>query len=215
MLNISFNTGDLHEKEARVIMDLLTSLFGAPAPRVTVSNAVNSVGGFSPAPDGYPTPAPAAEEDEAPADNAPGVDKDGVPWDERIHSSNRKLAATGLWMRRRGVEDDLYNRVTLELKGAAPTPPAPPEAANVFAAPPVPTPPPAPAATAPTPTPAGDTSFLTIMKRITAAQAAGKIDKAKLDGLLAAVGVESVAKLVAAPEEQRAMLCAVLDSEGL
>lgn len=44
-------------------------------------------------------------------------DKEGLPWDERIHSSNHKLTAQGVWMRRRGVSDEVYNAVKAELLG--------------------------------------------------------------------------------------------------
>lgn len=44
-------------------------------------------------------------------------DKEGLPWDERIHSSNHKLTAQGIWQRRRGVSDEVYNSVKAELLG--------------------------------------------------------------------------------------------------
>lgn len=38
------------------------------------------------------------DDDGGPADlNAPAVDKNGLPWDGRIHSSNRKLNGDGTW----------------------------------------------------------------------------------------------------------------------
>lgn len=44
-------------------------------------------------------------------------DKEGLPWDERIHSSNHKLTAQGVWQRRRGISDEVYNSVKAELLG--------------------------------------------------------------------------------------------------
>ena len=44
-------------------------------------------------------------------------DKEGLPWDERIHSSNHKITAQGVWQRRRGVSDEVYNSVKAELLG--------------------------------------------------------------------------------------------------
>lgn len=44
-------------------------------------------------------------------------DKEGLPWDERIHSSNHKLTAQGVWTRRRGITDEVYNSVKVELLG--------------------------------------------------------------------------------------------------
>jgi hypothetical protein len=54
---------------------------------------------------------------EEPIDNTMDFDKEGLPWDERIHSSNHKLTAQGVWQRRRGVSDEVYNSVKAELLG--------------------------------------------------------------------------------------------------
>lgn len=43
------------------------------------------------------------------------LDKEGLPWDERIHSLNRQMTAKGVWQRRRGISDEEYNRVKVEL----------------------------------------------------------------------------------------------------
>lgn len=60
--------------------------------------------------------------------NAPAgaveLDKDGVPWDERIHSGatnddgTHKKTDKGVWQKRRGVDDGLYKSVTASLKAA-------------------------------------------------------------------------------------------------
>lgn len=42
-------------------------------------------------------------------------DKEGLPWDERIHSSNHKLTGQGVWARRRNITDEVYNAVKAEL----------------------------------------------------------------------------------------------------
>lgn len=62
--------------------------------------------------------------DKTSTDEAPELDKDGLPWDERIHSSNHKLTKDGLWQRRRGVTDEEFAVVMAELK---PEPDANPE----------------------------------------------------------------------------------------
>lgn len=64
------------------------------------------------------------------ADMAPpaalGVDAEGCPWDERIHSSSRNTVADGTWRKKRGVDDALVAQVRAEwdakLRGAAPAP---------------------------------------------------------------------------------------------
>lgn len=91
-------------------------------------------------------------------------DKEGLPWDERIHSSNHKLTGQGVWQRRRGVSDEVYNSVKAELLGkweaAEPVTENAPIPAPVAAPAPIPAPtfesgqvlaPVAPAAPAPTP----------------------------------------------------------------
>lgn len=61
-----------------------------------------------------------------------GVDAEGLPWDERIHSSNKKRTAKNIWVARRNVSDETYKAVVAELRGGVPaapvvsTPPAPP-----------------------------------------------------------------------------------------
>lgn len=46
------------------------------------------------------------------------VDADGLPWDERIHSSSRKMTGKGVWTRRKNVAEAVYNEVVAELRGA-------------------------------------------------------------------------------------------------
>ncbi len=100
-------------------------------------------------------------------DSTVGVELDsaGVPWDERIHSSNKKkLAKGGTWQKKRGVEDALHAEITAQLLNgrklaaeqnqaieAGTTVPQPDKAPALTDAPP---PPPAPGKTAPPPPPA-------------------------------------------------------------
>lgn len=58
------------------------------------------------------------------------TDAAGFPWDERIHSSNKKLNDKGLWWAKRGVTPALKAKVEAELRatlGAAPQTAAPPQ----------------------------------------------------------------------------------------
>lgn len=68
---------------------------------------------------------------------APALDKDGLPWDERIHAGTKALNADGTWRGRRGIDAGLKSKVEAELRAtigsapvqqaAAPAPvPAPP-----------------------------------------------------------------------------------------
>lgn len=187
----------------------------------------------APAPDGYPVDPslPASEggmdghgaPDDIPA---PERDSDGIPWDERIHASTKSANKDGTWTRRRNTPDAAFDAVMAELRAANTartmeaaallTQPKP-TAADAFAPtpPPVPTP---PAASAPTPPPApapapvtgSAPSFVQLMQKITAAQQAGKLDKAELDEALGQCGIEGVAKLVTADDGTRAAFDAVL-----
>lgn len=72
-----------------------------------------------------PTPPapPAAPVPPAPATSgAVELDKAGLPWDERIHSSSKNFIADGTWRRKRGVDDALVATVEAELRGLAAAP---------------------------------------------------------------------------------------------
>jgi outer membrane biosynthesis protein TonB len=148
----------------------------APAP------AAEAVAPAAPPPPPAAAPAPAPAP--APAAAAPAgvtLDKEGLPWDARIHATveggGGKITKDGLWRAKRGVSADAKAAVVAELKAAlaaapapaAPVPPAP--AAAPAAAPPPPSapanpapsaepvpsappPPAAPVAPAPAPAPA-------------------------------------------------------------
>lgn len=68
-----------------------------------------------------PSNAPVVVDDDEvinePTGDTMDFDKEGLPWDERIHSSNHKLTAQGVWQRRRGISDEVYNSVKAELLG--------------------------------------------------------------------------------------------------
>lgn len=65
-------------------------------------------------------------DDGAPAGDAPDVDADGLPWDERIHSGNHGLNKDGTWRKRKGVDAAIVQTVTAELRGKQPDPIDPP-----------------------------------------------------------------------------------------
>lgn len=86
-------------------------------------------------------------------DAPPATDKNGLPWDERIHAGTKALNADGTWKKRRGVDDATVAAVTAELTGAAPAPTPAPQ--------PEPTP-----APAPTPAPQPETAPVPSTNRI-------------------------------------------------
>jgi len=154
------------------------------------------------------------------------LDAEGLPWDGRIHSSNRKRSANGVWMKRRALNQLVEQKVRAELRETYPVPetPAkrtlreavaaglvsPPEAGAPIpaAAPPPPAAAPAPPAPAPTtaaappPAPAptgasGPDQFAEAMKVATAAQAQGVITAADTIAIATGLGLTSLRDLVA------------------
>ena len=68
-----------------------------------------------------PIPAPGESSDLTDGQKKYTLDSDGVPWDERIHSSNQKRqkGGEGSWMKRKNVDKDepgKYARITAELR---------------------------------------------------------------------------------------------------
>lgn len=49
------------------------------------------------------------------------LDKNNLPWDERIHAGSKKQNANGSWKKRKGVDDETINAVEAELKGNVPS----------------------------------------------------------------------------------------------
>lgn len=105
--------------------------------------------------------AAASDESDGPVFTTAGqVDADGIPWDDRIHSSNKARNADNTWRKKRGVDEVTYGRVHAELQAqyadpnratgtqsngaaspvtdSAPVASAPPPPATLVAAPPPP-----------------------------------------------------------------------------
>ena len=129
------------------------------------------------------------------------VDADGLPWDERIHSSSRAKLVDGRWRQRRNTPAETVKAVEAELRARlAPLPPTfaapPPPPAPVAAEPPVvvvpPPPPPAPAQ-APevltdTPAPVALT-LAQVMPSVTAAMSSGDVTMQTIQQTLEGLGV--------------------------
>lgn len=101
---------------------------------VSHPSQVTSPAPVAEAPNAAPIPgtAPIPQAPLAAATNAPAgvvLDKDGVPWDARIHSSSKKTNADGRWAKRKGGNADEYAAITKELQSlmaAAPVTSLPP-----------------------------------------------------------------------------------------
>lgn len=146
-----------------------------------------------------------------PVPPAPGidVDKNGLPWDGRIHASSRAQNADGTWRQKRGVEDALVQTVEAELRqtmgigqpAAVPVPP--PFVAPV--APPVP-----PAITTPDTVSAGATpiaspsdaqmTFPVLMQKITSKFATKELSQEQIQAAVASVGLPSLPMLGSRPD---------------
>lgn len=81
------------------------------------------------------------------------LDKNGIPWDERIHAGTKRKNADGTWSLKKGVDKELATQIIAEYQAgmeaapekpaapaapSAPTPPAPPSAPSKPGVPPAP-----------------------------------------------------------------------------
>lgn len=159
-----------------------------------------------------PPPAPVAPVPSAPAAPstfAPGVelDKDGLPWDARIHAATKSKVADGSWKMKKGMGSmEVYvNQVKAELRAtmaipatpaapAAPMPPVPPVAPPAPPAAPVAPVPPAP------PVVAAPTDFAGFMGWIAGLIAAGRWSHAQTATALGSMQLPSAVALSSRPD---------------
>ena len=133
------------------------------------------------------------------------LDKDGLPWDSRIHVESRNKNSDGRWRKKRSLDSAVCAQVEAELRQlmgapAAPLAPAPtpaqPAATPVIPAPPAPSAPVMPAA--PNVAPAGEVpqdaraQFVGLVGRASAAIQAGKVSQAEVNQICNAAGVPAL-----------------------
>lgn len=110
---ISFTLAlDADQAEVKNVINAINDFFGGATPATAI------VGGEPVSDDNANTPviAPGLDTATLPESNVLGqVDKDGVPWDERIHSSTKGFNKDGTWRAKRGVDEKLFNKVKAEL----------------------------------------------------------------------------------------------------
>lgn len=140
------STSELADIVAKLNGDSVTLATGGPLKQDiqrVVGEVVNqTVVQNVPAP--VPVPQPEPQDDEPTNDAPPATDKNGLPWDERIHAGTKALNGDGTWKKRRGVDDATVAAVTAELTGAAPAPTPAPQPEPTPAPTPEPTPAPVP-----------------------------------------------------------------------
>lgn len=67
------------------------------------------------------------------------LDKDGLPWDERIHAGTKTKTQKGIWTRKKGVDDAVFDAVIAELRQQYPAADAAPAAVTPPVVPTAPT----------------------------------------------------------------------------
>jgi hypothetical protein len=168
--------------------------FAAAAQHVTahVANAASSIAPPAP-PAPAPTPAETAAAPAAPAAPSapvPGVemDKDGLPWDHRIHAETKGKNKDGTWRQRRNLPDGLKEQVEAQLRGLLAV-----NAAAVVPPPPAGDAPAAPAA------PQGSNPLGALLMKIAPYLADGKITPEQCDAVAARHGAANLSQLILTP----------------
>ena len=141
------------------------------------------------------------------------LDINGLPWDERIHSSTAAKNQDGSWRLKRGVDRDLVAEVEAELRATMGSEPVPaPETPAVMGSEPAPAPASQPPVAAPAPTPPAaqtapmpptgpavwpdDKSFPGIIRRITTQ----KVDQSAIAAACEEVGLKGLPELPTRPD---------------
>lgn len=222
---IEINTADMTAPEALALAALLTSLAtgtaltsgtvaAPPPPTPPAATAIPAPAPTTPAAaaeslmalaGANATPAVAGETAITNADGTPKKDKEGLPWDARIHSSNQKQTAKGVWVAVRNLDPATNAQVRAELHAALGAPaipmgtnPAPlPPAAN-----PAPLPPPAEFQQQVTPTPTPQpiveastyaaATFPELMLRVVDVQTFGLLTPEEVTARCVALGLSQV-----------------------
>lgn len=152
----------------------------------------------SPPPPPPLAPAPAAASGAAPTtSNAPSsveVDKTGLPWDARIHAGTKTMTAKGVWTRRRGIEDAVFNEVEAQLRAAMAIP-APAPTSNPW---PFPTDSSSVGGAAVTPPPVA--AFPAMMEFITERIGTQRLTKEQVDAAVRSTGLESLNLVMSRPD---------------
>ncbi len=134
------------------------------------------------------------------------VDKDGYPWDERIHSGTKSKKADGTWTVKRGTQETYLNQVRAELThrmtqggvtAATPLPGVAPTVAPLAQSSPALTPLPLGPTASPSEPPA---TFEALMMRTSPAVVAGTLPADALQRVCAALGLPNIVALQTNPQ---------------
>lgn len=125
------------------------------------------------------------------------LDAEGLPWDERIHSSSKDKNKSGSWKVKRGMSDSpTFATVVAELRQTFPAPAGAPAAPA-----PVPPPPAADAAPPPPPPPPGGMDFPGLMRRVSKLIASKKLTAADLNVMAQMIGLNASHELAQHPDK--------------
>lgn len=215
---------------AGVVAEEPLPVFNAPLPPGVgeFSSPVGIVGNVltMPAPAGgpsqvdppFPHPAASMVDNSKVVVAASNLDKNGLPWDDRIHAGSKAKTQDGSWRTKRGVDAGLLAAVQAELRGimglpapvarieTTPFPPQPPTdpALTALLAASIPPPPVVPAAavpsitsspvvSAPTVAPAvSPAPFISLVSFAGAKSLEGKLSDAEIEAACKTVGVNSL-----------------------
>jgi hypothetical protein len=170
---------------------------------------------IAPMPSTLPDSTDSDDDEDGEASDGSGLDAEGLPWDERIHSSSKKKTAKGVWAAVRNgpkgealaaIKDELRGVTQAEMPLPTPTPvmaplpvPMPVAAAPVMAPLPVPMPVPMPVAAAPAATEEWD--FAKLMAHIGPKMGmGGVIDPTYLAAVCQHYGIGSITDSATKPE---------------
>lgn len=193
--------GELSDADA---LQMAAGLLGGAAPL----ESAGSPAAAAPSPTAPAVP-PATSAPTASVPPSGSLDSRGFPWDERIHSGNRKTNADGTWAKRRGVQKIVTSKVENEYRaqgfGVAGAAPAPAPAA-VTPPPSAVTPPPAAAVTPPPPVaappaPAADPqAFVNLVNHLGTLLSGGELTQAQVAQAVQAMGLVNLPELQKCPE---------------
>lgn len=116
------------------------------------------------------------------------LDKSGLPWDERIHSSSKNFTGDGNWRKKRGVDEALVAQVEAQLKALM----ALPSPAAVASVPPPPGPTLVPAPPVPVDLTIGKDAFVKLVKRVSESIQAGKLAQVEVTAVCEKHGIAAL-----------------------
>ncbi len=168
-----------------------------------------------PEPEQTQAPEPEFEQTQAPEpepEQTQGVetDSDGLPWDHRIHASTKTKTKSGQWKKRRGVDDEEFDRIVTELKQTMDAGKPNADPLSSIAPPPPPqtqTPEPEQAqapepeqAQAPEPEQATVADFPTLLRKVQSLRTNGKMNQSQFEDLFKSFGLPSFPSFAQRPE---------------